>query len=262
MRQRGLEVSQCSLQYLALSVLVCRSSGQMMRTVSSPAMVPTTSRPVFIVYRCGDRLGRAGGGDEDEQIGGLAGLEAEAAQDLANAGAFVIGGVDVGRKGVAVGPFGEIEFVDIAGERGLGDVEATGGEATAQLILIGDGAGQEGSSRIAVCRCCFIAVFASKVKCRLILDRQDCVVPYCSPFCCCSCPPACCNRSNGAQSDVLYKNTLSCINIHEQLGIAGTASLGPHHCTGVARGLARGRCPGSTLGCMVRRSLSVRWCCI
>jgi hypothetical protein len=100
-------------------------------------------RPVFIVYRCGDRLGRAGGGDEDEQVGGLTGLEAEAAQDLADAGAFVVGGVGDGGQGVAVGALGEIELVNVARERGLGDVKATGGEFAAQFVLIGDGAGEQ-----------------------------------------------------------------------------------------------------------------------
>src|ERR1700681_1722665 len=47
-------------------------------------------RPVFIVYRCGDGLGGAGGGDKDEQVGGLAGFKSEAAKHLTDAGALIV----------------------------------------------------------------------------------------------------------------------------------------------------------------------------
>ena len=97
-------------------------------------------RPLFVIDCGGDGLGSAGAGDDDDEICGLAGLEAEILQNLMNRRLVVVLiFVATAGEDVAVGAFGEPQFVDVAGEGGLSDVVALGGEFAAQFILIGDG---------------------------------------------------------------------------------------------------------------------------
>ena len=91
--------------------------------------------PAFEVDGGGDGLGAAGGGDEDDEIHGLARFHPEAVEDAFDAGEIVA--CLAGRDAVAGGTFRELELADITRERGLGDVEAAAGEAYTELILIG-----------------------------------------------------------------------------------------------------------------------------
>jgi hypothetical protein len=97
-------------------------------------------RPVFVVDSGGDGLCAAGGGDDDDEIESLACFKAEAAQEVAQAGALLFAAaVGRGSDGVPGRPFIEIECVKVAGERGLGDMKTARGELLAQVILAGDG---------------------------------------------------------------------------------------------------------------------------
>lgn len=97
-------------------------------------------RPLFVIDCGGDGLGSAGAGDDDDEVCGLAGLEAEILQNLMDCRLIVVlFVVAAAREDVAAGAFGEPQFVNVAGEGGLSDVIALGGEFAAQFILIGDG---------------------------------------------------------------------------------------------------------------------------
>src|SRR5882757_7557812 len=95
--------------------------------------------PVLVVDTGGDGLRAAGAGDEHEQVGSLADLEAEAREHIADAGQVVLLGDSGGWQGVAGGAFGELELMDVAGERRLCDVESTLRESAAQVVLVGNG---------------------------------------------------------------------------------------------------------------------------
>ena len=59
-------------------------------------------------------------------------------EDVADLGQFFFF-VGVGGKLVAGGALEELELADVARERRLRDVDATGGELAAELVLVGDG---------------------------------------------------------------------------------------------------------------------------
>jgi sirohydrochlorin ferrochelatase len=105
---------------------------------------------LFVVERGGDGLGSAHGGDEDEQVLGLADFEGEVLQDSGDFRQVVfVFGRAFGGKSVAGGTFEEVEFADVARERGLGDVNAPGGELAAQGVLVRDrGLDEELANRI------------------------------------------------------------------------------------------------------------------
>ena len=68
-------------------------------------------------------------------------------------------------QGVAGGAFGELELAHVARKRGLGDVEAFGGEFAAQLVLAGDGGlHQEVADRAVPLR--------SSKSCAFVLKRE------------------------------------------------------------------------------------------
>ena len=92
--------------------------------------------PVFVVDAGRYGLGAAGGGDEDEEVQGEAGLEAEVAEHLGDAGHVVFR--FAGGRGVAGGALDEAQLAGVAGEGGLGDVDAAGSEFEAQIVLAGD----------------------------------------------------------------------------------------------------------------------------
>jgi hypothetical protein len=95
--------------------------------------------PVLVVDRRGDGLGAAGGRDEDEKIGGEADFEAEAAEDLADAGAFVFAIRGIIWQSVAERPLHQAKFVYISRKCRLCDMKAVAGELAAQFVLVGDG---------------------------------------------------------------------------------------------------------------------------
>jgi len=88
------------------------------------------------------RMRAALGGDDDELILGLLGLEGEAAEDIFDGGFVTLffEAVAVG-QGVTARTFVQAHFTDVAGERGLGDIEAAANELAAQLVLADDGRG-------------------------------------------------------------------------------------------------------------------------
>src|SRR5665213_2426239 len=101
--------------------------------------------PLFVVDGGSDGLRAAGAGDDDDEVERLAGFEAEVLQDLVDGGLVVfVSAVAVVGERVAIGAFGEFELVHVARKRGLGDVVALGGEFAAQLLLVGDAAGDGG----------------------------------------------------------------------------------------------------------------------
>lgn len=111
--------------------------------------------PLFVVEGGGDGLGAADGGEDDEEVLGLANLEAEVLKDVADFGQLFGFFVDRGEF-VAGGAFEELELADVARERGLGDVDAAGGELAAEVVLVidsgravgGGGLGQEVPDRV------------------------------------------------------------------------------------------------------------------
>ncbi len=92
--------------------------------------------PAFGVDAGGDGLGTSDDGADDDEVLGLDDGHAEVLKDAGGFGEVVFA---VGGKGVAGGTLHELELADVAGERGLGDVEAPGGELATELVLIADG---------------------------------------------------------------------------------------------------------------------------
>jgi len=93
-----------------------------------------------MIDREGYRLCTALGGDDDELILGLLGLEGEAAEDVFDGWfvTFLFETVAVGQS-VAAGAFVEAHFADVARKCGLSDVETAADELAAQLVLAHDG---------------------------------------------------------------------------------------------------------------------------
>jgi hypothetical protein len=94
--------------------------------------------PLFVVDGGGDGLRAAGAGDDDDQVFGLTGFEAEVLQHLVDGGLVIVLFVAVAGEDVTVRALGELELVHVARERGLRDVVTLAGEFIAQLFLAGD----------------------------------------------------------------------------------------------------------------------------
>lgn len=102
---------------------------------------PNDFIPVFVVDPQRDGLRASGSRDEDQLVLRLLDLEAKTGQDLANGGQIVFdvisGAIAVGQS-VTIGSLVKTQLVNVAGERGLGHVEATAHQFAAQLILAAD----------------------------------------------------------------------------------------------------------------------------
>jgi hypothetical protein len=96
--------------------------------------------PFFPVDGFGDGLGTSDHGLDEEQVAGAFGAEVEGGKEAVQGGRVVPG---FGREGVVGAALGivdldETQLANVPGERGLGDVEATGLEELAELFLAGD----------------------------------------------------------------------------------------------------------------------------
>jgi hypothetical protein len=92
--------------------------------------------PAFRVDAGGDGLGSADDGADDDEVLGLDNRHAKVLKDAGGFGKVVFA---IGGECVAGWALHEPEFADVAGERGLGDVEAPGCQFATQFVLVVDG---------------------------------------------------------------------------------------------------------------------------
>ena len=96
--------------------------------------------PFFVIDAGGDGMGCTTPSQEHQEVSGLTKLDAEAGEHVGDGREVVRdGGCAVAfREGVASGSLEQAHFADVAGEGGLGGLDAPLGEFAAELVLVGD----------------------------------------------------------------------------------------------------------------------------